>query len=128
MRSGPFGQLREVVPGDQAAHRHARVRVQQRQHRGQHRAADVLEVDIDALGRRRAEQLAQVRVAVIDAGIEAERLHRVLALLRAAGDADHAAALELGDLADERADRAGGGAPRPRSRPGCGCPMSSSPT
>ena len=60
-------------------------------------------------GRRGAEQLAQVRVAVIDAGVKAERLNRETAFLGTAGDADHARALELGDLADERTDRPGRG-------------------
>ena len=47
---------------------------------------------------------------MVDAGVEAEGLDRVAALLLAAGDADGAArAALLGDLAGDRADRAAGG-------------------
>ena len=41
--------------------------------------------------------------------VEAELVEQRLALLLAAGDADGARALDLGDLADGRADRSGGG-------------------
>ena len=68
-----LGQLGEVVPGDQAAQRYARIHVQQRQHRGEHRAADVLEIHVDPLGRRLGEPLAQLRLAVIEARVKAER-------------------------------------------------------
>ena len=47
---------------------------------------------------------------VVDAGVEAEFLGDVGALLGAAGDADRAAAARLGELADDAADRAAGGA------------------
>ena len=45
---------------------------------------------------------------VVDAGIEAELLHDPLAFRRTAGDADGAAALDLRELPDRLADRAGG--------------------
>ena len=44
--------------------------------------------------------------AVVDAGVEAQLLDHVVALVLAAGDADGAAAVQLGELADHRADRA----------------------
>jgi hypothetical protein len=51
--------------------------------------------------------LGQLRIAAVETDVEAELLDRVAALVGAAGDADHARALELGDLPDRRADRAG---------------------
>jgi len=44
--------------------------------------------------------------AVVDAGVEAQLLDHVVALVLAAGDADRAAAVQPGELADHRADRA----------------------
>ena len=46
---------------------------------------------------------------MVDAGVEAKLVHDVAAFVRPAGDADGAGALEPGDLADDRADRAGRG-------------------
>ena len=46
---------------------------------------------------------------MIEAQIEAELLDRVFALLRPAGDADGARTLDLRDLSDDGAHRAGGG-------------------
>ena len=100
-------QARGVVLRDQAAQRDARVRVEQRHDRIPHRAADVLEVHVDALRARVLEQLRHARVAMIDAGVEAELLHGVVALLLAAGDADRAQPFDLRDLPDDRADGAG---------------------
>ena len=42
------------------------------------------------------------------AGVVAQLFHRVLAFLRRAGDADHAAALDLGNLPHHRSNRTGG--------------------
>jgi hypothetical protein len=47
---------------------------------------------------------------VVDAGVEAQFLGHVAALVGAAGDADRAAAARLGQRADRAADRAAGGA------------------
>ena len=108
-RAGPFRRLGlgVVVMGDQAAHRHARKRVEQREHRLEHRAADILEIDVDALRAGVLQLGGQIRIAVVETGIEAELLHDVVALVLAAGDADRACALDLGDLAHGRADRTG---------------------
>ena len=46
---------------------------------------------------------------VAHAGVEAELVHHVVALLACARDADHPATLDPGDLADHRAHRPGGG-------------------
>src|SRR5208337_2095018 len=49
--------------------------------------------------------LLQARRAVVDGGIEAELSPEIVHFLLAAGDAYHAAALDLGDLPRRRADR-----------------------
>ena len=96
-----------VVMRDQAADRHARERVEQREHRLEHRAADILEIDVDAFRAGVLQLRGEIGIAVIDAGIEAELLLDVVAFVLAAGDADRARTLDLRDLADRRADRAG---------------------
>ena len=48
-----------VVLRDHAAHHHAAVIVEPREHRLLHRAADVLEIDVDALGAGRGERRAE---------------------------------------------------------------------
>ncbi|KOT02711.1 hypothetical protein DM50_3748 [Burkholderia mallei] len=99
-------QLAVVVVSDQPAHRHARMIVQQRQHRVEHRAADVLEIHVDAVRARGGELFREIGIVVIDARVEAERPGHIAALVRAARDADDAATLELRDLPDDRAHRA----------------------
>ncbi len=69
-------------------------------------AADILEVDVDAVRRRGGKLLAPVRRLVVDGGVEAEILDNVPALVGPARDADGAATLDLRDLADDRADGA----------------------
>ena len=59
-------------------------------------------------GQAAASCCGEIGAAVVDAGVEAEFVDDVAAFFGAAGNADDAAALELGDLADHRADRAGG--------------------
>ena len=100
---------RIVVMRNESAHRHARVHVEQRRHRIEHRATDVLEVDIDAARAGCRQSLRQVGLAVIDAGIESKLLDHVAALLRAAGDAHGPTALQPGQLAHHRADAAARG-------------------
>ena len=89
----PGGQLGGVVVGDEAADRDAGEVVQQRQHRVEHRPADVLKVDVDALRTGGFQALGQVGLAVVEAGVEAEFLLDEAALLLAPGDADDATAL-----------------------------------
>jgi hypothetical protein len=63
-------------------------------------AADVVEVDVHALGAMFSSGPRGVAGLVVDAGVEAQLLDHPVALGLAAGNADHAAAQELGDLAD----------------------------
>ena len=53
--------------------------------------------------------VGQIGRAVVDRRVEAELLDEIAALVGPAGDADGAAAFDLGDLADGGADRPGGG-------------------
>ncbi|MNT90262.1 hypothetical protein D3C72_2311320 [compost metagenome] len=75
------------------------------QDRVQHRPADVLEQDVHVAGRCRGKLLREVRRLVVHAGVEAELLDDIAALLRAPGDADHTATLQLRDLAHHAAHR-----------------------
>ena len=95
--------------GDQAAHRNPRERVEQRKHRLEHRAADVLEIDVDAFRAGFLQLRGKLRIAVVKAIVEAEFVLDVVAFVLAAGDAHGARALDPGDLPDRRADRAGSG-------------------
>src|SRR5262249_41960030 len=71
--------------------------------------ADILEIDIDAVRTGGRELLREIGGAMVDAGVEAELFADETALRIATGDADCAAALDPGDLSNDRADRAGGG-------------------
>ena len=95
-----------VVAGDQAAQRHARTDVEAREDRVHDVAADVLEVDVDAVGGRRGELGGPVVGAVVDGRVETELFGQQRALLGSAGDPDDACAVGLGELARDRADRA----------------------
>jgi hypothetical protein len=55
-----------------------------------HGAADILEIDVDALGARCFELLGEIGRAMIDAGIETELIGDVPAFLGAARDPDRA--------------------------------------
>src|SRR5262249_53625869 len=101
-RAGP--RVRIVIFGDHAAHDHAAEIVEQRKHRALYRAADILEIDIDALRASDGERGGEV-AAMVEAGIETELLGHVAAFLGAAGDADDAATLALSELSGDRADR-----------------------
>ena len=106
---GPLGQRRGVVVGDAPAHRHPRELIEQGQHRVEHLAAHVLEVQVDAVGAGRLQVGGEGVAAVADARVEAELVHDVVALLPRTGDAHHPVPLDLGNLPDHRAHRAGGG-------------------
>ena len=94
---------------DQAADGNSRKGVEQREHRFEHRAADVFEIDVDPLRAGVLQFRREIGIAVIETVIEAEFILDVGALVLAAGDADRARALDACDLADGRADRAGSG-------------------
>ena len=95
-----------VVAGDQAAERDAGADVEPREDRVHEVAADILEVDVDAVGRRRGELGGPVVGAVVDGRVEAKLVGEQRALLGSAGDPDDACAVGLGELAGDRADRA----------------------
>ena len=103
-----FGQRGGVVLRDQAAHRHTGRSVEQWQHGVEHLAADVFKIHVDALGAGRCQQGRQIGAVVVNAGVKAQFLHGRAALVDTPGNTHHAAALELGDLSDHGADRAGG--------------------
>ena len=70
--------------------------------------ADVVEVDVDAVGRRLAQLLRDRAVLVVERRVEPEVLDDVAHLLGRAGAADDPARAErLGDLADRAAHGAG---------------------
>ena len=95
-----------VVVRDDAAERDARERIEAGEHTVHDRAADVFEVDVDAVRGRAGELIGEVVRAVVDASVEAEVVDDVRALRRAARDADRATPAELRELTDDRAHRA----------------------
>ena len=91
---------------DQAADRHACEDIELRKDRLENRAADILEIDVDALRAGVLELCGEIGITVIDAGIEAQLLDRVVAFFLPARDADRAQSFDLRDLSDHRADSA----------------------
>ena len=77
------------------------------EHRVEDLAADVVEVHVDPVRAQLLERGANVIALVVDRRVEAQIVDEEPALLRAAGDADDATALDLRDLSDDHADRAG---------------------
>ena len=70
-------------------------------------AAGIFKIDVYAVRALALQGSADVLLLVVDTGVEAEILHQMAALLVGTRDADHPATFQLGDLADDRADRAG---------------------
>ena len=105
----PGRRRHAVILRDRAAAGDAAAIVHLRQAGFENVAADIVEIDVDAFRRRGLQRLERRTVLVIDRGIEAEFAGQPVALVLAAGDADDMAALDLGDLADDRSDRAGRG-------------------
>src|SRR3984957_138889 len=97
-----------AVLRNRAANHDARATGEVRKSSFKNVAADVVKVNVDAVGTMRVQGFADVFVFVIDGGVEAEGPNDVLALLLAAGDAHHAAAFDFGDLAHHHAHRACG--------------------
>ena len=98
-----------VVLRDRAAAGDAAAIVHLRQAGFENVAANVVEIDIDAFWRSGAQGLEHSAVLVVHRSVESEFGCQPVALVAAAGNSDDAAALDLGDLADDRSDRAGGG-------------------
>ena len=61
-----------VVMRDQAADGNPRKGIEQRKHRFEHRAPDVLEIDVDALRAGKLQLRGEIGFAVIEAIVEAE--------------------------------------------------------
>src|SRR5690606_7474699 len=98
-----------VVGGDHPADRDAPAHVHARQGRVQVSAADVLEIDVDAVRRGRLQRLGERLGLVVDHRVQPDLVLQPADLVVGAGGADHVAALDLGDLGGDRANRAGGG-------------------
>ena len=92
---------RRVILGDQPAHRHARKRVEQRQHGLPHGAPDVFKINIDPVRAGGGELFGKVGCTMIDSGIEAKFFDDSAAFLGAAGDAGRSCARELGELPNQ---------------------------
>ena len=73
------------------------------------RARRIVEIDVDPVGAGDAERIGEAGRAIIDGGVVTKGLAALRDLVRAAGDPDGAAAENLGDLPDRRADGARGG-------------------
>ncbi len=71
-------------------------------------AANVVEVHVDLVGAQLLQPPRDVVGLVVDRPVEPELAGEPRRLLVAAADADHAAAVDLGDLRGQRARRAGG--------------------
>src|SRR5712691_831826 len=104
---GAGARARVVVFGDHPAHHHAGEIVEPREDRLLHRAADILEINIDAVGAGAVELGAEVS-PMIDRRVEPEIVRDIAAFLRPAGDADDPRAVTLGELSGDRANRARG--------------------
>src|SRR5690606_15918584 len=99
-----------VVAGDATAEHHPGAGGDARQAQIENLAADVVEVDVDAVRARAVEGLAHVDVLVVDGCVEAELAGEPAALVRATGNAHHPRALDPGDLPGDAAGGAGGAA------------------
>jgi hypothetical protein len=73
---------------NQPAHRHSGEAIEQRQHGLPGRAADILKVDVDAIGTGLGQLLGKIGYTVINCRVEANLVLHVAALASAAGDAD----------------------------------------
>src|ERR1044071_2216165 len=96
-----------VVVRDRAADDDTAEQVRARQHGVEDLAADIVEVHVDALRTGLLKRRGEIAALVVDAGIEAELVLHVRALLASAGDADGAPTPDLRELAHDAADRTG---------------------
>ena len=84
-----------AAAGDAAAHVHLR------QASFENVAADIVEINIDAVRGSALQRLEEGAAFIIDGGIETEIVDKPGAFLCAAGNADDPATLDLGDLTDD---------------------------
>ncbi len=96
----------EVVGGDVAAEHDPRSQRDASQHDVEELATDVVEVDVDALGRQLLQAGRDVLGLVVDARVEAELVDHPRALLVAAGDAEDPRPLHRGELTRDGTDAA----------------------
>nr|ACN33356.1 unknown [Zea mays] len=102
--------VRQVVLRDEPADGDPSVHAHVEQDGVEHGAADVLEVDVDAVGEAALERGAEVGLLLVVEGVvEAEPGLEQLHLLPGPGAADDVAAGEPGELAHQLADGAGRG-------------------
>ena len=97
-----------VVLADGPADHHSRLEGQTSEHGIENVAADVIKIHIDAFRAFALEAGNHILVFVVDGAIETQLINQELALVGAAGNADHTATLEFGDLPGNAAHRAGG--------------------
>jgi hypothetical protein len=104
----PLVRRHAVVSSDQSAYRHPGMHVQVRPDCVERRAADILEIEVDAVRYGFRQALRESGIAMIHAGVKAELFEDILAFLRPAGDSGDAAAIDLCDLSGHGAHRAAG--------------------
>src|SRR5436190_1387509 len=97
--------VRIIVTGDQAAQGNSRKRIHMVQNCVENAAADVIEIDIHAARARGLEPGVERAGLIVDARIEPEFVHDVITFRPAAGDTNRSTAFELGELANDAADR-----------------------
>src|SRR6185312_2957794 len=96
----------DEVEDDGAAESDAAEEIDVAQHGVGDLAADIVEIDVDALRAGGQQRLVEILFRlVVEAGIEAELVLHEGAFLRPAGDADDAATHDLADLSDDLSDR-----------------------
>src|SRR5207248_1521211 len=93
----------------QPAYRNAGERIEEGKHSLEYRPADILEINIDTFRAGCRKAAGEIRCPMVNAGVEAEFVGHVTAFLWSSSDADGTRAFYAGDLADNRADRAGSG-------------------
>ena len=102
--AGPSRLYVEMSP-----HKTIRAHGEPAQHRVEQLAADVVEEDVDALGRELLESRRDILALVVDARVEAEVVDDPRALLGRPRDTDHLGALHLRDLPGDGSHAARGG-------------------
>ena len=103
-----FDRCRIVVLGDGAADDDARLAVDASQYGIEDFAANVVKVDVHTLRAMLLQAVLHAAALVVDAGVEAQFVHHVVALSRTAGNTYSAAAFDSGHLPDGRTHRPGG--------------------
>ncbi|MNF46065.1 hypothetical protein D3C84_272180 [compost metagenome] len=98
-----FDRFLVVVLADRAADNHPRLHVQTAQHRIEDVAANVIEIHIDAFRAFAFKPGHDIFGLVVDGTVKTQLINKEFALVGAAGNANHAAAFELGNLPGDAA-------------------------